>query len=151
MCKYIYHHFPTCGHISNWTIVSCLDLTHQLRTLGQCQGLTCDRVDVKHDFNEKASESSCAQCDIEWCDAVSYDNMDDWLCQKGSTMEGINADRPLFEYFVRMNPNASSDPAEFSSNYDTNEQSDMSANCSLTGRPSRSDSPGNSLEDDDTL
>ena len=130
--------------------MSCLDLTHQIRTLGQHQGLTCNRVEVKHDFNQKASETSCAQCDIEWCDAVSHDTMDDWLNQNNSTMEGINADRPMFEYFVRMNPNASRDPAEFPpSSLDADEQTDVFADFNLADRPSRSNSPDNFIEDND--
>ncbi|KAJ5310111.1 uncharacterized protein N7443_002572 [Penicillium atrosanguineum] len=148
MCKYTYHHFPICGHISNWTVVSCLDLTHQVRTLGQRQGLTCDRVEVKHKFNRKASGTPCVQCDREWCDAVSHDTMDDWLNQNDSTIEGINADRPLFEYSVRINPHASSDPAEyFPSSRDTDEQSDVFADSNFAVRPSPSNSPGNCIED----
>lgn len=146
MCKYTYHHFPLCGHISNWTVVSCLDFTHQIRAVGQRQGLACDRVEIKHDLNQKASETSCAQCDIDWCDAVSHDTMDDWLHQEFSSIEGFNADRPLFEYSVCMNPNASSDPAEYyPTSPDTDDLPDVLANFNLADIPGPPDSPSHSI------
>ncbi|KAF7717530.1 Uncharacterized protein PECH_005458 [Penicillium ucsense] len=35
MCFHTLHHYPTCGHIANWTVTSCQPYTASLRLLGQ--------------------------------------------------------------------------------------------------------------------
>jgi hypothetical protein len=72
--------------------------------------------------------------------------MDDWLRQEFSSIEGINADRPLFEYSVAMNPNASSDSAEYyPSSSDADDLPDVLANCNLADTPGPPDSPSHSI------
>lgn len=132
MCKYTYHHYPLCGHISNWTVVSCLEFTSELRALAFTgQVLTCDKTKVKHIINQKAKQDLCAQCDIEWCEAMTSNDMDALLGKKYRVIEGLDAARPVLEFAVRMNVHTNSDKAESSSPsvdtiIGTSEQSDVS-------------------------
>ncbi|KAJ5218602.1 uncharacterized protein N7498_000701 [Penicillium cinerascens] len=116
MCKYTYHHYPFCGHISNWTVVSCLEFTSELRALAFTgQVLSCDRTKIKHIINQTAKQDLCAQCDIEWCEAMTSNDMDALLDNKYRVIEGLDAARPVLEFSVRMNRDTNSDRAESSS------------------------------------
>lgn len=113
MCKYTYHHYPLCGHISNWTVTSCLEFTHRIRALSFTgQVLSCDKTKIKHNINQKAKQDLCAQCDLDWCEAVTTDSMDALLEKKYRTIEGLDAENPVLEFAVRMNADTYSVSAE---------------------------------------
>jgi hypothetical protein len=133
MCKYTYHHYPLCGHISNWTVASCLEFTHRIRALSFTgQVLFCDKTKIKHNINQKAKQDLCAQCDLDWCEAVTAGSMDALLEKKYRTIEGLDAERPVLEFAVRMNVDANSVsvescPSSPGTRDGTSEQSDVFA------------------------
>lgn len=103
MCIYTYHHYPLCGHISNWTVTSCLEFTRQLRLLqGTGDVLCCDDVEVTHDLHPTAPHSLCAQCDFEWTEAMTSQNPDVLQPKIYRTIEGLDAKYPVVEFAVRM-------------------------------------------------
>lgn len=146
MCKYTYHHYPLCGHISNWTVVSCLEFTSELRALTFAgQVLICDKTKIKHVINPKAKQDLCAQCDIEWCEAMASNDTDALLDKRYRIIEGLDAASPVLEFAVRMNADTNSGKAESSSPsvdtiIGTGEQSDVStdiardSSCDRSGR-----------------
>jgi len=125
MCKYTYHHYPLCGHISNWTVTSCVEFTSQLRALAMTgQILSCEDTEIRHNINQKANQDLCVQCDIEWCEAVTNNDLA-FLQRRYHAIEGLETDRPVLEFAVRMNVDANSVEAEsFPPSVDTSEQSD---------------------------
>lgn len=69
MCHYTYHHFPTCGHISSWTVHTCVEHAQQMRFLRSSghdplvpQKFPCRRVESSHDLLKDGGGESCAQC-----------------------------------------------------------------------------------------
>ncbi|PTU24649.1 hypothetical protein P175DRAFT_0520543 [Aspergillus ochraceoroseus IBT 24754] len=63
MCKYIYHHYPTCGHISSFTLDACIEVTNCLRS-----GTPPSGHDVRstHDLLSATHIPYCIQCEAEW-------------------------------------------------------------------------------------
>lgn len=104
MCFYTYHHYPLCGHISNWTVTSCLEFTNRLRILaGSSQGVSCKGVETTHDLLPTAQHHHlCVQCELEREDLPAYDDRDALLPKTYRTIEGLNAKSPIIEFAVRM-------------------------------------------------
>lgn len=103
MCIYTYHHYPLCGHISNWTVTSCLEFTNQLRLLhGTGAVLCCDDVEVTHDLHPTAPHSLCVQCDFEWTEAMTSPDPEALQPKIYRNIEGLDAKFPVIEFAVRM-------------------------------------------------
>lgn len=103
MCIYTYHHYPLCGHISNWSVTSCLEFTNQLRLLhGTGDVLCCDDVEVTHDLHPTAPHSLCAQCDFDWTEAMTSQDPDALQPKIYRNIEGLDAKYPVIEFAVRM-------------------------------------------------
>ncbi|GIK00069.1 hypothetical protein Aspvir_004084 [Aspergillus viridinutans] len=70
MCRYIFHHYTGCGHISSFDFHSCVDVINLLRGLSQpglnSPDLTCTNVKVEHDLCSTKIEAYCLQCEIDW-------------------------------------------------------------------------------------
>lgn len=103
MCFYTYHHYPLCGHISNWTVTSCLEFTNRLRVLaGSGQAVSCKDVETTHDLLPTAQHHLCVQCELEREDLPAYDDRDALLPTNYRAIEGLNAKSPIIEFAVRM-------------------------------------------------
>ncbi|OQD74907.1 hypothetical protein PENDEC_c009G06945 [Penicillium decumbens] len=88
------------------------------------QILSCEDTEIKHNINQKANQDLCVQCDIEWCEAVTNNDLA-FLQRRYHAIEGLETDRPVLEFAVRMNVDANSVKAEsFPPSVDTSEQSD---------------------------
>ncbi|RMJ26977.1 hypothetical protein PHISP_02165 [Aspergillus sp. HF37] len=72
MCKHIYHHYPSCGHIANWTVDSCIELTNSLRERPVRQMLSCQKTETTHDLLPIASPTLCFQCEREWQEEAKH-------------------------------------------------------------------------------
>jgi hypothetical protein len=66
MCRYIFHHYTSCGHIANFDFHSCVEVINLLRGLSQPPDLTCTNVKVEHDLCSTKLEVYCLQCEIDF-------------------------------------------------------------------------------------
>ncbi|RJE22885.1 hypothetical protein PHISCL_04781 [Aspergillus sclerotialis] len=66
MCKQTYHHYPSCGHIANWTVDSCIEFTNTLRDMVVGQMMPCPRTQTTHDLLPLSHPTFCYQCEREW-------------------------------------------------------------------------------------
>lgn len=65
MCKYTYHHYPSCGHIANWTLDSCIGFTSSLRLMRAGHIMVCKESETTHDLLPVTHFTACFQCDRE--------------------------------------------------------------------------------------
>lgn len=129
MCLYTYHHYPLCGHISNWTVTSCLEFTSQLRLLnGTGHILCCNDVEVTHDLHPTAPHSLCTQCDFNWAEAMTSNEPDTFQPRIYRAIEGLDAKFPMIEFAVRMTVDTSNNATGRSPRPSTgNSQADSAA------------------------
>lgn len=70
MCRYIFHHYPSCGHIANFDFRSCVEVINLLRGLsqpGSCSPeLICPNAKVEHDLCSAQLEVYCLQCEFDF-------------------------------------------------------------------------------------
>jgi hypothetical protein len=106
MCLYTYHHYPTCGHIANWTVTSCKEYTNTLRLLSQ-GGLSgyCNHIQTTHDLLSEIEPDTCGQCDLELQQAVSQQTHNAFGLMAYRTIEGLNSTVPIIELSARLNIN----------------------------------------------
>lgn len=106
MCLYTYHHYPTCGHIANWTMTSCKEYTNTLRLLSH-GGLSgyCNHIQTTHDLLSELEPDTCGQCDFELQRAVSQQTHNSSRMKAYRTIEGLSSTVPIIELSVRMNIN----------------------------------------------
>ncbi|CAI7582297.1 unnamed protein product [Penicillium crustosum] len=57
MCKHTYHHYPSCGHISNWSMTSCQEYTNKLRLASPECITPCTQITLSHDLLFSAQPS----------------------------------------------------------------------------------------------
>ncbi|KAJ5457708.1 hypothetical protein N7475_009096 [Penicillium sp. IBT 31633x] len=74
MCNYTYHHYPSCGHISNWSMTSCQEYTNKLRLAGPERSVSCTVINASHDLLLSTQPSMCVQCESEWAQSLSHSN-----------------------------------------------------------------------------
>ncbi|KAJ5496480.1 hypothetical protein N7463_008467 [Penicillium fimorum] len=65
MCNYSYHHYPSCGHISNWGMTGCQEYTNNLRLAGPERSVSCTRIDISHDLLPSTHPNMCVECESE--------------------------------------------------------------------------------------
>ncbi|KAJ5091965.1 hypothetical protein NUU61_006835 [Penicillium alfredii] len=104
MCIYTYHHYPACGHMSNWSVTSCLEYTNTLRLLaGTNQTVSCKDIETSHDLLPSTQPNLCVQCEYEWSEAVVQNDPQALTTPKFFlTIEGLGAKSPLIELDARM-------------------------------------------------
>jgi hypothetical protein len=70
MCRYIFHHYTRCGHISSFDFHSCVEVINLLRGLSHpgsnSPELTCTNIKVEHDLCSTKIEAYCLHCEIDW-------------------------------------------------------------------------------------
>lgn len=67
MCKYTYHHDPSCGHISSFNLDTCTAFTSSLRnTESEKRPITCAKTVHNHDLVHPSNPVLCLQCEWEW-------------------------------------------------------------------------------------
>lgn len=70
MCRYIFHHYPSCGHIANFDFRSCVEVINLLRGLSQpgsnSPELICPNAKVEHDLCSAQLEVYCLQCEFDF-------------------------------------------------------------------------------------
>ncbi|KAJ5213261.1 hypothetical protein N7449_000430 [Penicillium cf. viridicatum] len=101
MCKHTYHHYPSCGHISNWSMTSCQEYTNKLRLAGPECSASCTQITPSHDLLLSTQPSMCVQCESEWAENLS--SGDDQIQSSNSyrSIEGMDA-RQIIEVNARM-------------------------------------------------
>lgn len=104
MCKHIYHHYPSCGHIANWTVDSCIELTNSLRERTAGQMLSCQKTETTHDLLPIASPTLCFQCERGWQEEAEQK---DWRHRHAGhgqgyvSIEGLGSLAPISEVHVK--------------------------------------------------
>ncbi|CAG8429432.1 unnamed protein product [Penicillium salamii] len=98
MCHHTYHHYPSCGHISNWSMTSCQEYTNKLRLAGLDRSALCEAISTSHNLLQSTQPSMCIKCESEWASSIA----------EGSTqklyqaIEGMNHPGCIFEIEARM-------------------------------------------------
>ncbi|KAL4913311.1 hypothetical protein BDW62DRAFT_167011 [Aspergillus aurantiobrunneus] len=62
MCRHIYHHYATCGHIASFTLDACIELTNAIRSQVQ---LANHSTLATHDLLFPVQKIDCMQCKVE--------------------------------------------------------------------------------------
>lgn len=103
MCLYTYHHYPVCGHISNWSVTSCLEFTNFVRQLaGTGRPASCNQIDITHDLLPATHPSLCFQCELQWSENVLTNNPQVLQPKPYLDIEGLSAKSPVIEFEARM-------------------------------------------------
>ncbi|KAJ5355902.1 hypothetical protein N7517_010511 [Penicillium concentricum] len=92
MCNYSYHHYPSCGHISNWSMTGCQEYTNSLRLAGPERSVSCTMIDLSHDLLPSTHPNMCVECESERTKNLS--SLRDSQTQASSsyrTIEGLDA------------------------------------------------------------
>ncbi|KAJ5160256.1 uncharacterized protein N7482_007260 [Penicillium canariense] len=113
MCIYTYHHYPVCGHISNWTVTSCKEFTNRLRLLarGGMSG-SCNRIRATHDLLSATEADICGQCKYELREAAFYGVRDAFAPKTYQEIEGLSWKTPIIELVTQMNVGVSNGKME---------------------------------------
>ncbi|KGO78210.1 hypothetical protein PITC_034250 [Penicillium italicum] len=102
MCKHTYHHYPSCGHISNWSMTSCQEYTNKLRLAGPERSVSCTKIKPSHDLLISTQPSMCVQCESEWAEKISSLGNDQTQTSNSyRTIEGLDANQ-IIEVNARM-------------------------------------------------
>lgn len=104
MCKQIYHHYPSCGHIAKWTVESCIEFTNSLRGVFTGQIASCPKNQVTHDLLPLTHSTLCFQCEREWQrEFAQSGNLQNSLgLGKGHmSIEGLGSVVPIVEVQVK--------------------------------------------------
>ncbi|KAJ5946332.1 hypothetical protein N7454_003171 [Penicillium verhagenii] len=130
MCRYTYHHYPNCGHIAHYTVMSCLEFTNQLRMFASADvifpepyHLTCDDIKISHDLLPSDHPDLCLQCSYDWSSTYTQNNNANHLPQRNRALEGLDATRPIIDLKARMVVQTNPDPNNLH-----NKQTDMYQN-----------------------
>ncbi|KAJ5782294.1 hypothetical protein N7457_004068 [Penicillium paradoxum] len=102
MCNYTYHHYPNCGHISNWSITSCQEYTNRLRLASPEQSIPCTLIETSHNLLSSPQPSRCMQCVSEWMASLSEDNHRPQSSNSYLKIEGLDGTRQTIEIKARM-------------------------------------------------
>ena len=100
MCHHTYHHYPSCGHISNWTVGSCQEFTNRIRLTDPAHSCSCKEIQITHDMAESTQPNMCVQCEREWANMISHGNHQAQTCK--AHLEGLDVEGPLVEIEARM-------------------------------------------------
>ncbi|KAJ9488264.1 hypothetical protein VN97_g5016 [Penicillium thymicola] len=117
MCKHTYHHYPSCGHISNWSMTSCQEYTNKLRLAGPEGSASCTKITPSHDLLLSAQPSMCVQCESEWAENLSSHG-DDQIQSSNSyrSIEGMDLGQ-IIEVNARMVSDPTHNDRDTSSTY----------------------------------
>ncbi|RHZ63599.1 uncharacterized protein CDV56_107188 [Aspergillus thermomutatus] len=100
MCRYTFHHYTLCGHISSFAIHSCVEFLNLLRKSPQTGSnpaeLSCTNIKVEHDLCSTKGEAYCLQCELDWPDQL--------------LTRGTEETFPSVPYYVLIEGLDSSDP-----------------------------------------
>ncbi|CAI7611150.1 unnamed protein product [Penicillium glandicola] len=102
MCNYAYHHYPGCGHISNWSMTSCKEYTNKLRLAGPECSISCTDIKPSHDLLLSTQPSMCVQCEREWTENLSHGDNQTQPANSYRTIEGLDVTGHLIEVNARM-------------------------------------------------
>lgn len=103
MCRHTYHHYPNCGHIANYTVMSCLEFTYQLRHLaGVDWHLSCDSLRISHDLLPADHSDLCLQCAYDWNSVYVPQDHEIQFPEKNLSLEEANASHPIIDVRARM-------------------------------------------------
>lgn len=106
MCHHTYHHYPSCGHISNWSMTSCQEYTNKLLLAGPEHSAPCEVVHSSHDVLQSTQPPMCVQCESNWVYSITH----------GETQGPIESQFQL-GYMIEIN-------ARMVSNFDTDSKGD---------------------------
>lgn len=103
MCKNTYHHYPSCGHIANWTVDSCIEFTNALRLQPAGQMFFCEETETTHDLLPLTCATMCFQCEREWQEEIKKngslrDNPN--FGKTNISIEGLGSSDPVVEVTV---------------------------------------------------
>ncbi|KAJ5121293.1 uncharacterized protein N7515_009254 [Penicillium bovifimosum] len=101
MCKHTYHHYPSCGHISNWSMTSCQEYTNKLRLAGPERSTACTNIHASHDLLLSAQPSMCVQCESDWAESLRRENLPK-VSRAYRVIEGLDVSGNLIEIEARM-------------------------------------------------
>ncbi|KAJ5558227.1 hypothetical protein N7461_002199 [Penicillium sp. DV-2018c] len=102
MCKHTYHHYPSCGHISNWSMTSCQEYTNELRLAGPGRSVACTNITASHDLLLLSQPSMCVQCESEWAESLYRENLGTKVRRSYRTIEGLDVTGQLIRLDARM-------------------------------------------------
>ena len=88
MCKHTYHHYPGCGHISNWSMTGCQEYTNKIRLAGPESNVSCTQIEPSHDLLLSTQPSICGQCESEWAENVSHEDDQTQISNSNRMIEG---------------------------------------------------------------
>ncbi|KAJ5491926.1 hypothetical protein N7453_010023 [Penicillium expansum] len=115
MCNHTYHHYPSCGHISNWSMTSCQEYTNKLRLAGPERSASCAQIKPSHDLLLSSEPSMCVQCESEWAKNLSSHGDDQTQTSNSyRTIEGLDANQ-IIEVNARMVSDSTPDDRDTSS------------------------------------
>lgn len=72
MCHHTYHHYPSCGHVSNWSMTSCQEYTNKLILAGPEGSASCEVVHASHDVLRSTQPPMCVQCESNWVYSITH-------------------------------------------------------------------------------
>ncbi|CAG7981280.1 unnamed protein product [Penicillium salamii] len=98
MCHHTYHHYPSCGHISNWSITSCQEYTNKLRLAGPDRSALCEAISTSHDLLQSTQPSMCIRCESEWASSITEGRPQ----KVYQAIEGMSHPGCIFEIEARM-------------------------------------------------
>ncbi|KAL2870533.1 uncharacterized protein BJX67DRAFT_377889 [Aspergillus lucknowensis] len=98
MCNYTYHHYPTCGHIANFTLAACVELINSLRLRAPL--LRGHEVHATHNLAPFTQVNACMQCEAEWATGTMSPRHNGSSAANGNplryiALEGMNRDGPV--------------------------------------------------------
>lgn len=115
MCKHTYHHYPGCGHISNWSMTSCQEYTNKLRLAGPERSPSCTQILLSHDILFSAQPSMCVQCESEWVENFASRREDQIQSSNSYRLVEAMDDSQIIDVNARMVSNPTYDDRDTSS------------------------------------
>ncbi|KAJ5199709.1 hypothetical protein N7491_009493 [Penicillium cf. griseofulvum] len=113
MCNYTYHHYSSCGHISNWSMSSCQEYTNKLRLTGPERSVSCTQIEYSHDLLLSTLPSMCVECESEWAESLSNGDSQTQTTNSYRAIEGLDAAGHIIQ--VSAVSNSTSDDSNASS------------------------------------
>lgn len=114
MCKQTYHHYPSCGHIANWTVDSCIEFTNTLRDMVMGQMMSCPKTQTTHDLLPLSHPTFCYQCEREWQKEIANKGSlhgHPALGNGNVSIEGLSSLVPVVEVHVKSSLGIPADQA----------------------------------------
>ncbi|KXG47197.1 uncharacterized protein PGRI_010670 [Penicillium griseofulvum] len=103
MCNYTYHHYSSCGHISNWSMTSCQEYTNKLRLAGPERSVSCTHIEDSHDLLS-TQPSMCVECESEWAENISNGDIQTQPSNSYQAIEGIDTIGHIIQVNAVSNP-----------------------------------------------